>query len=159
MESYEAHLAEIQSLLEAKEEVKVPHNEDQNRNREAKTFDQLSVDEKMKLVAFNARMSQARDLDFISAVQCRRAPKIKDGKPQLPWRTAKANKKRQITNMILQSYVLLLQCVIKEGYLTRLKEKWQKISNNSLKSVNSLTKSPSQMTRSTLQANKRQSQQ
>ncbi len=93
MESYEAHLAEIQSLLEAKEEVKVPHNEDQNRNREAKTFDQLSVDEKMKLVAFNARMSQARDLDFISAVQCRRAPKIKDGKPQLPWRYCESKQK------------------------------------------------------------------
>ena len=73
MESYEAHLAEIQSLLQATEEVKVPQKDDQNRHREAKTFDQLSVDEKMKLVAFNARMSQARDLDLVSGVKLRRA--------------------------------------------------------------------------------------
>ncbi len=68
MERYGAHLAEIQSLLEAKNELKVPLKADQNRNPEAETFDKLSIDEKMKIVAFNARMSQARDLDLTSGI-------------------------------------------------------------------------------------------
>ena len=102
MESYEAHLAEIQSLLQATEEVKVPQKDDQSRHREAKTFDQLSVDEKMKLVAFNVRMSQARDLDLVSGVKLRRAPKLKDGKPQLPL-TYDTNRKNIMTNNEQQS--------------------------------------------------------
>ncbi len=82
MESYQTHLAEIQQALEEKaEEKKVPQNHDPKRHREAKKFDKLTLDEKIKLAAFNARMSQARDLDIISTM---RKPKnssmLKEGK-------------------------------------------------------------------------------
>ncbi len=51
---FEAQLAEIQSALAGKNS----ESEDEAvRHPEAKRFDRLTLDEKLKLVAFNARMS------------------------------------------------------------------------------------------------------
>ena len=54
------------------------------RHKEAKSFDKLSLQEKMDLVTFNARMSQARDLDLLSSVAYSKN-KLPGGKPHIPW--------------------------------------------------------------------------
>ena len=61
---FEAQLAEIQSVLTSQS---TDSKEDFKRHPEAKSFDELTLDEKIGLVAFHARMNQARDLDLISS--------------------------------------------------------------------------------------------
>ena len=79
---FEAQLTEIQQALDhATEETKNEQVVDnQMRHKEAKSFDKLSLQEKMDLVTFNARMSQARDLDILSSMVDNKS-KLKGGKP------------------------------------------------------------------------------
>ena len=87
VDKFEAQLTQIQSLL-SKQNLNAEHDEeDSERHPEAKTFDRLTLEEKVKLVIFNARMSQARNLDLLTSIgHPRIANQLKRGIPQTTWK-------------------------------------------------------------------------